>query len=106
MTREERKEAIKLLTQYIDYDAETPDYYEMEKACKVAIKELEQEPFINIPEDATNGDVIKALFPNGKVIKCDEATGYEQMIDDKYSYCSWFDASWWNAPYKAESEEE
>lgn len=44
MTREERKEAIKLLTQYIDYDAETPDYYEMEKACKVAIKELEQEP--------------------------------------------------------------
>ena len=43
MTRE-REEAIKLLTQYIDYDAETPDYYEMEKACKVAIKVLKQEP--------------------------------------------------------------
>ena len=42
MTKEE--EASKILTQYIDYDAETPDYYEMEKACKVAIKALEQEP--------------------------------------------------------------
>ena len=39
-----REEAIKLLTQYIDYDAETPDYYEMEKACKVALKVLKQEP--------------------------------------------------------------
>ena len=43
MTRE-REEAIKLLTQYIDYDAETPDYYEMEKACKVALKALKQKP--------------------------------------------------------------
>lgn len=39
-----REEAIKLLTQYIDYDAETPNYYEMEKACRVAIKALKQEP--------------------------------------------------------------
>jgi len=39
-----REDAIKLLTQYIDYDTETPDYYEMEKACKVALKALEQEP--------------------------------------------------------------
>lgn len=39
-----KEESIKVLTQYIDYDAETPDYYEMEKACKVAIKALEQEP--------------------------------------------------------------
>ena len=39
-----REEAIKLLIQYIDYDVETPDYYKMEEACKVAIKALEQEP--------------------------------------------------------------
>lgn len=38
------EEATKLLTQYIDYDAEAPDYYEMEEACKVAIKALEQQP--------------------------------------------------------------
>ena len=53
----------------------------------------------------TNGEVIKTLFPNGKIIERDEATGYEQMLDDKCSYCSWFDGSWWNAPYKAESED-
>jgi len=55
-------------------------------------------------ERMTNGEAIKALFPNGKVIECDEATGYEQMLDDENSYCSWFDSLWWNAPYKAESE--
>ena len=57
MTRE-REEAIKLLTQYIDYDAETPDYYEMEKACKVALKALKQEPC----EDCiSRAEAIKAL---------------------------------------------
>lgn len=48
----------------------------------------------------TNGEVIQTLFPNGKVIKYDEAIGYEQMLDDKYSYCSFFDGLWWNALYK------
>ena len=55
---------------------------------------------ISIPDNATNGDMIKAIFPNGKVIERDEATGYEQMLDDKYSYCSWFDGLWWNSPYQ------
>lgn len=53
-----RVEAIKLLTQYINYDAETPDYYEMEKACKVALKALEQEPC----EDAiSREELLKAI---------------------------------------------
>jgi hypothetical protein len=72
------------------------------------------EHFLDLPsvenkrefERMTNGEVIKALFPNGKVIECDEATGYEQMLDDENSYCSWFDSLWWNAPYKEESEGE
>lgn len=58
----------------------------------------------NIPKGMTNGEVIQALFPNGKVIECDEAIGYEQMLDDKYSYCSWFDGLWWNAPYQKGGE--
>ena len=41
MTKEEAK---RLFAQYIDYDAETPNYYDMEEACKVAIQALEQEP--------------------------------------------------------------
>lgn len=61
---------------------------------------------IPISDNATNGDVIKAMFPNGKVIERDEATGYEQMLDDKCSYCSWFDGLWWNSPYKADKEDD
>jgi hypothetical protein len=57
-------------------------------------------------EGMTNGEVIQALFPNGKVIECDEATGYEQMLDDENSYCSWFDSLWWNAPYNTDQESE
>ena len=56
-----REEASKTLTQYIDYDAETPDYYEMEKACKVALKALKQAPC----EDAISRQaVLEAIMTN------------------------------------------
>ena len=38
-----------------------------------------------IPDNATNGDVIKALFPQ---LECDY-------------WCPRFADDWWNAPYKA-----
>lgn len=47
-----------------------------------------------IPDNATNGDVIKALFPDA---------GQPHFYGVKNG-C--FDADWWNAPYKAESEVE
>ena len=40
---------------------------------------------INIPEDATNGDVIKAVFPN--------------LSEYEYSLMR-FDKKWWTALYK------
>jgi hypothetical protein len=42
-----------------------------------------------IPDNATNGDVIKALFPDA---------GQPHFYGVKNG-C--FDADWWNAPYKA-----
>ncbi len=49
----------------------------------------------------TNGDMIRTLFPNGKVIETEDGDiGYEIYIDKNYSFCSWFDGTWWNAPYK------
>jgi len=54
----------------------------------------------------TNGDVIKAMFPNAEV--------YVQEWKDFKSIVVWFENAqvshdftwkWWNAPYKAESEE-
>lgn len=49
-----------------------------------------------LPQNATNGDVIKAVFPN-------------EHFMEMYAYvaCGFtlFDKNWWNAPYKAESED-
>lgn len=45
---------------------------------------------IEIPNNATNGDVIQALFPN-----IDK--GFSNVIDLNL---------WWNAKYRAESEEQ
>lgn len=56
-----------------------------------------------IPSNATNGDMIKAMFPNGKEYDTiDGDIRYEIEIDLDYSYCSYFDGVWWNAPYKKE----
>ena len=48
--------------------------------CVTTIKALENGT--PIPDNATNGDVIKALFPNEHDFETD------------------FDADWWNAPYQ------
>ncbi len=45
-----------------------------------------------IPNNATNGDIIKIIFPNMKV---DVSGGV--IKSDRYTQ---FDLSWWNAPYK------
>ena len=58
---------------------------------------------INIPNNATNGDVIKALFPNSEV--CEpiiEDDIIHIIFADKADSAIGFDYSWWNAPYKGE----
>lgn len=50
----------------------------------------------DIPENATNGDMIKAIFPNAKIHQSGGYIGclFQQgvMLEDKTS-------DWWNAPY-------
>ena len=56
-----------------------------------------------IPDNATNGDVIKAMFPNcaltcnimGEEFICEFNGNKKKSIADR---------EWWNAPYKSESE--
>ena len=63
---------------------------------------------INIPDNATNGDVVLTMFPE---VKADEfymtVHATTNVIHDGVkggiSYDFWKD--WWNAPYKAESED-
>jgi hypothetical protein len=54
-----------------------------------------------IPDNATNGDVIKAIFPNTEVDDYDY--GKDPVIDvygiDDTEYIT-LRKDWWNAPYK------
>ena len=63
---------------------------------------------IVIPEGATNGDIIKAMFPYIKVEdKCSMyySVNIENLSADKGLNTVGFRKDWWNAPYKSESEE-
>lgn len=60
---------------------------------------LDSQPKVNaipIPEGATNGDMIEAMFPNLEVEI--EGTHITCWIDEH----RWFapDCNWWNAPYR------
>lgn len=57
---------------------------------------------IPIPPKTTNGDMIKAMFPDAKV----NTTKYSYVVEVKLPYHTehdtglLFDKDWWNAPYK------
>ena len=59
---------------------------------------LKQYNFIEIPDNATNGDVIKTLFPN--VERC----GVVLMDNLENIIATNVNLGWWNAPYKREGE--
>ena len=54
-----------------------------------------------IPEGATNGDMIKAMFPLVEVKE--KNNGYEVYFGIGTA-TQYFNHQWWNAPYKKESE--
>ncbi len=67
-----------------------------------AIKALEQEPkTVSIPKGATNGDVIKALFPSVEVKE--KNNGYEVYVGIGTA-CQYFNYQWWNSLYESEGE--
>lgn len=58
-----------------------------------------------IPDNATNGDMIKALFPNAKISLLKSETekakvAVEWGFEPLPSYYNLFYEDWWNAPYK------
>ena len=56
---------------------------------------------IIIPEGATNGDMITAIFPNVEVKE--KNNGYEVYFGVGTAI-QFFNHQWWNVPYNAESE--
>jgi hypothetical protein len=82
---------------------ETYNYeYKLRKEAEFELFKLERNS-IKIPPNATNGDIVKAVFPNGRVIDHEDGgIGFEIVIDKNYSFCSFFDGVWWNMPYRKE----
>lgn len=66
------------------------------EALSNAIDIVEDNEFIS--NNATNGDIIKALFPNMYIEECDYDIFTTLDGDTRFTY------DWWNAPYKPESE--
>lgn len=58
---------------------------------------LDEVPTVNavvIPDNATNGDMVKALYPN---LECEMLNNTVLTDMDNGA---WFSLEWWNAPYK------
>lgn len=53
-----------------------------------------------IPDGMTNGDVIKALFPNIDIEQIEDIIDVYGMSKCRVTY----DTDWWNAPYKENRE--
>ena len=64
----------------------------------IAIKTLKQEPCV----DATNGQVLLQMFPPSVYFGDDEK---HIVLLTKDCELTCYNNEWWNAPYKAESEE-
>ena len=59
---------------------------------------------IPIPDNATNGDVIKAMFPNGKYNEYFADVEMKTEENDT-RFKSVFDRDWWDEPYQKGGKE-
>jgi len=87
----EREEFLKRIKPYDTSDKTDKSLYNF------ALRKMVETPNANvipIPEGATNGEVFKAMFPN-------VVNSTMDLVDVLNNA-----KSWWNAPYKKESEKE
>ena len=65
---------------------------------------IENAPTINaipIPKDATNGDMIKAIFPD---VEVKERNNVYEVYFGVGTAIQFFNHQWWNAPYEQEEQ--
>ena len=82
MTKEELIRNLKYTEE--NFDANISDVLKVLENC------------IEIPNGATNGDMIKTIFPNIEI----EGIGGEIKCIATKNGTSYFALDWWNAPYK------
>lgn len=50
-----------------------------------------------LPDNPTNGDMIKTMFPN---ILVNDGWTEGLIVAHEFDGSTWFNKEWWNAPYK------
>ncbi len=88
----------------------TDDYSGNEIFGNCLKEDIDEAPTIEaipIPRDATNGDMIKAMFPSCKQKEYMSNDYFEMYFDADLKNASYMRVSkdWWNAPYKKGGEE-
>ena len=89
------KEAVDFGKMWIDMNKDSKDSNTYE-FFELAVSTLSQS---QIPDNATNGDVIKALFPKSETIYMLRNILKEDVIKIE-NEAFLVDEHWWNAPYK------
>lgn len=96
MTREEAikqlKDASDSEVRYGDIDNRYDEVMKRVEAFEMAIEALKL-----IPDNATNGEVIKALFPKWQQLNGDHV--WLSCDLDDFTHIA-YTPDWWNAPYK------
>lgn len=60
---------------------------------------------VTLPDNATNGDAIKVIFPNVKVRYCNNSSDFITYTFDGI-VGNTVEKAWWNAPYKGGWEDD
>ena len=84
----------------IDIPYGLKDVYEHGNVTALDVEEMKRalQNGTPIPDNATNGDMIKAIFPTADISLNDSC--FEGVVN-KYG----FDMKWWNAPYQKGGKE-
>ena len=99
----DRVKLLDELGESASHHAESGREYQLLLRDRNIVREQPITNVIPIPEGATNGDVIKAMFPQWDLR---EEIGYEyKLFGETHKFEGLVDEDWWNAPYKKEVEE-
>ena len=90
----------KLIKETVFYKKFTSRIYDEGESLHNQEVEEKEVDAIEIPNGATNGDMIKAMFPNIEI----EGIGGEIKCIAAQNGTSYFALDWWNAPYKGGRE--
>ena len=97
---------LKRKLQYV-YSCDYIDSMSKEGIASDIIAEIDKaSPFLTIPDNPTNGDMIKALFKPYQIFVYTDIVDVYLTEDDfnTGNWCQEYLAYWWNAPYKRGDE--